>query len=84
MDFNACMNLIHSQKNLPLTTFIIAFLVLAFLEIKFSGYKEKTPRLLRWPNHLLLVCFNALIFRVLLPVFASWQPYRLSPISSVF
>jgi sterol desaturase/sphingolipid hydroxylase (fatty acid hydroxylase superfamily) len=67
MDFNACINLVESQKNLPLIFFIIAFSVLALLEIKFTGYKEKTPRLLRWPNHFLLVCVNAVIFRVLLP-----------------
>jgi len=67
MDFNACMNQIHSQQNLPMISFIIAFVVLALLEIKFTGYQEKTPRLLRWPNHLLLIGFNALIFRILLP-----------------
>jgi sterol desaturase/sphingolipid hydroxylase (fatty acid hydroxylase superfamily) len=69
MDFNAYMNLLYSQKNLPFISFVSAFAVLAVLEIKFSSYKEKFPRVLRWPHHFLLVALNAVIFQVLLPSF---------------
>jgi sterol desaturase/sphingolipid hydroxylase (fatty acid hydroxylase superfamily) len=69
MDFNAYLNLISSQKNLPFILFISVFIVLSVLEIKYGGYKEKIPRLLRWPNHFLLILFNAVLFRVLLPGF---------------
>jgi sterol desaturase/sphingolipid hydroxylase (fatty acid hydroxylase superfamily) len=69
MDFNAYLNLLQSQKNLPFISFVIVFVVLALLEIKFSGYKEKFPRVLRWPHHFLLVALNAFIFQVMLPGF---------------
>jgi sterol desaturase/sphingolipid hydroxylase (fatty acid hydroxylase superfamily) len=69
MDFNAYLNLISSQKNLPFILFIGVFIVLSILEIKYGGYKEKIPRFLRWPNHFLLILFNAVLFRVLLPGF---------------
>ena len=69
MDFNAYLNLISSQKNLPFILFISVFFVLSVLEIKYGGYKEKIPRLLRWPNHFLLIIFNAVLFRVLFPGF---------------
>jgi len=69
MDFNAYLNLISSQKNLPFILFICVFVILSVLEIKYGGYKEKTPRLSRWPHHFLLILFNALVFRVLLPGF---------------
>jgi len=69
MDFNAYMNLLHSQKNLPFILFVSVFAVLAALETKFSGYKEKIPRVLRWPHHFLLVALNVVIFQVMLPSF---------------
>jgi sterol desaturase/sphingolipid hydroxylase (fatty acid hydroxylase superfamily) len=69
MDFNAYLNLINSQKNLPYILFIGVFVVLSILEIKYGGYKEKIPRLLRWPHHFLLVLFNTVLFRILFPGF---------------
>jgi sterol desaturase/sphingolipid hydroxylase (fatty acid hydroxylase superfamily) len=69
MDFNAYMNLLHSQKNLPFILFASVFAVLAALEMKFYGYEEKFPRVLRWPHHFLLVALNIVIFQVLLPSF---------------
>jgi sterol desaturase/sphingolipid hydroxylase (fatty acid hydroxylase superfamily) len=72
MDFNAYLNLLSSQKNLPIILFVVVFGVLAILETRFAGYKEKIPRLLRWPNHFLLIAFNTLLFRVMLPGFCLW------------
>src|ERR1700722_7844219 len=69
MNFNAFLNQLSGQKNLPFILLTAVFLILALLETKFTGYKEKTPGLLRWPHHLLLAAFNAILFRLILPGF---------------
>jgi len=69
MDFNAYVNLLSSQRHLPFTLFVIVFALLAYLETRYIGYKERIPRLLRWPNHILLVVLNVILFRLLLPGF---------------
>lgn len=73
MDFNACMNLIASHKNLPWTLFLLTFGALTLLEMQAEAYQEKTPRLLRWPNNILLAFLNALLMRFVLPGFTIWM-----------
>jgi len=72
MDFNATLNFVHSQQNLPWLLFAVAFLALSLWEIGDGAYEEKTPRLLRWPNHLLLALVNGILLRLLLPGFTLW------------
>src|ERR1700735_5612677 len=69
MNFNAFLNQLSGQKNLSFILLIAVFSILTFLETKYIGYKEKTPGLLRWPHHLLLAAFNAILFRLILPGF---------------
>ncbi len=72
MDFNACMNWIESHKHLPWTIFLLTFAILTLLEMQAEAYQEKTPRLLRWPNNILLALLNALLMRFVLPSFTVW------------
>jgi sterol desaturase/sphingolipid hydroxylase (fatty acid hydroxylase superfamily) len=67
MNENTLMGLVANGGNVRLYCFLTVFALMALWEQKTSRRKERTPRVLRWPNNLGIGLLNYFFFRVLFP-----------------
>ncbi len=75
IDANAFINLMNSQHSLPFYSFLIVFALMALWEWKATRREEKVPRVLRWPNNLILPLINLFLIRVIFPGATLWAAY---------